>query len=63
MRAIILKLVMDAIFGEKNFRNEIVWHYRRWTNGDNDIFNGMHDIAPAFTIHKRMIIPLIGRQL
>ena len=25
-----LKLIMDAIFGEKNFRNEIVWHYRRW---------------------------------
>jgi len=22
-----LKLVMDAIFGHKNFRNEIVWHY------------------------------------
>ena len=22
-----LKLVMDAVFGEKNFRNEIVWHY------------------------------------
>ncbi len=22
-----LKLVMDAIFGRKNFRNEIVWHY------------------------------------
>ena len=23
-----LKLVMDAIFGEKNFRNEIIWHYK-----------------------------------
>ena len=23
-----LKLIMDAIFGEKNFRNEIVWGYR-----------------------------------
>ena len=26
-----LKLVMDSIFGRKNFRNEIIWHYRRWT--------------------------------
>jgi len=26
-----LKLVMDSIFGNKNFRNEIIWHYRRWT--------------------------------
>lgn len=23
-----LKLIMDAIFGEKNFRNEIIWSYR-----------------------------------
>ena len=23
-----LKLVMDAIFDEKNFRNEIIWHYQ-----------------------------------
>ena len=25
-----LKLLMDAIFGMGNFRNEIVWNYRRW---------------------------------
>ena len=25
-----LKLAMDAIFGMQNFRNEIVWNYRRW---------------------------------
>ena len=23
-----LKIIMDAIFGRKNFRNEIIWHYR-----------------------------------
>ena len=27
-----LKAMMDAIFGRKNFRNEIVWHYNKWTN-------------------------------
>ena len=27
------KCLMDAIFGQRNFRNEIVWHYRRWTSG------------------------------
>ncbi len=26
-----LKLVLDQVFGVKNFQNEIVWHYRRWT--------------------------------
>ena len=38
-----LKLVMDAIFGRKNFRNEIVWHYRRWT-GKSKRFQRLHDI-------------------
>ena len=27
-----IKIVMDRIFGVKNFRNEIVWCYRKWTN-------------------------------
>ncbi len=38
-----LKIIMDAIFGIKNFRNEIVWHYRRWTNVQNQ-FQKMHDV-------------------
>jgi len=38
-----LKLVMDAVFGAKNFRNEIVWYYRRWTNASRN-FQKMHDI-------------------
>ena len=25
-----LKLVMDAVFEKKNFRNEVVWHYSGW---------------------------------
>jgi len=38
-----LKLVMDAIFGEKNFRNEIVWSYqtggvsKRWYGRKHDV--------------------------
>jgi len=39
-----LKIIMDAIFGPKNFRNEIVWHYRRWTAASNQ-FQKMHDIV------------------
>lgn len=38
-----LKLVMDAIFGRNNFRNEIVWHYRRWT-GKSKRFQRLHDV-------------------
>ena len=38
-----LKLLMDAIFGVANFRNEIIWHYRtggiskRWFGSKHDI--------------------------
>ena len=38
-----LKLLMDAIFGLRNFRNEIVWAYQRWT-GATKHFQRMHDI-------------------
>ncbi|GHT52559.1 site-specific DNA-methyltransferase [Spirochaetia bacterium] len=37
-----IKLVLDEIFGEKNFRNEIIWFYPR--GGDaNKQFNRKHD--------------------
>ena len=26
-----LKLIMDAVFGRGNFRNEIIWCYRKWS--------------------------------
>ncbi|MYF87345.1 MAG: hypothetical protein F4178_13655, partial [Rhodospirillaceae bacterium] len=38
-----LKACMDAIFGWRNFRNEIVWHYRRWTAPSGDL-QRLHDI-------------------
>ena len=38
-----LKLVMDSIFGKQNFRNEVVWSYRRWPSKHPN-FQRMHDI-------------------
>ena len=38
-----LKVVLDEIFGKNNFRNEIIWHYRRWT-GKSKNFQKLHDI-------------------
>lgn len=46
-----LKLLMDVIFGRKNFRNEIVWHYRRWT-GNAKKFQQLHDIIFFYTGDK-----------
>lgn len=37
-----LKILMDAVFGPKDFKNEIIWHYRRWTNTQSQ-FQKMHD--------------------
>lgn len=37
-----VKILMDELFGESNFKNEIVWYYRRWTS-HSDSFQKMHD--------------------
>lgn len=41
-----MKIIMDEIFGENNFVNEIIWRYRRWPVPQK-AFQKMHD-----TIYK-----------
>ena len=43
-----LKLLMDAVFGRLNFRNEIVWAYRRWPAKQNN-FQRMHDVILRYS--------------
>ena len=43
-----VKCLMDAIFGQRNFRNEIVWHYRRWTSPSKR-FQRLHDTLLFYT--------------
>ena len=38
-----LKLLMDATFGLNNFRNEIIWSYKRYTAKSNR-FQRLHDV-------------------
>ena len=38
-----LKLMMDAVFECQNFRNEVIWHYRKWSTGKYT-FQRNHDI-------------------
>lgn len=38
-----LKIICDLVFGNKNFRNEIVWCYRRYTAISNR-FQRLHDV-------------------
>lgn len=32
-----LKMLMDRVFGEVNFRSEIIWYYKRWSNSQNGL--------------------------
>ncbi|MGR3913181.1 MAG: DNA methyltransferase [Gammaproteobacteria bacterium] len=53
-----LKMILDCVFGVKNFRNEIVWHYNKWTNAAK-YFQRNHDIlflytkSAAYRFHKQ----------
>ena len=38
-----LKLLLDAQFGKLNYRNEVVWHYRKWPSGRAQ-FQRNHDV-------------------
>ena len=39
-----LKIVLDAVFGKKGYRNEIVWHYGQRTAFHKQHFSRKHDI-------------------
>lgn len=43
-----IRIMLDEIFGGKNFQNEIIWHYRRWTNVSTR-FQRMHDTIFFYT--------------
>ncbi|MCY4419072.1 MAG: site-specific DNA-methyltransferase, partial [Cytophagales bacterium] len=47
-----LKILMDIIFGEKNFRNEIVWHYQAGTKGKRQ-FGKKHDILLFYSQNQK----------
>jgi site-specific DNA-methyltransferase (adenine-specific) len=38
-----LKILLDAIFKPENFRNEVIWRYRRWPTTARQ-FQKMHDV-------------------
>ena len=47
-----LKIILDAVFGNRNFMNEIVWSYHRWT-GAIKHFQRMHDIILFYTKNRK----------
>ena len=45
------KIELDKIFGMKNFINEIIWHYDKWTNAASH-FQKNHDTILYYAKHK-----------
>lgn len=39
-----VKVLLDEVFGEDNFRNEIIWAYRRWSAKSTNFQNSHDDI-------------------
>ena len=47
-----LKELMDFVFGRKNFRNEIVWHYQGWNKRLRTHIERRHDILLFYSQSK-----------
>ena len=54
-----IKLILDEIFGENLFRNEIIWHYRRWTANSKE-FQKMHDTLLLYSKNEKSMINKIS---
>ena len=39
-----IRVLLDEIFGEENFRSEIIWTYRRWSNSKKGLLPGHQTI-------------------
>lgn len=48
-----LKIFLDAVFDPRNFMNEIVWSYHRWT-GATRRFQKMHDIILFYVKDRKL---------
>jgi len=62
-----LKIIMDEIFGTENFRNEVIWFYRRWT-ASSGTFQKMHDDilwyskTSKFSLNEIFVEPTPGQK-
>ena len=46
-----LKIILDMIFDKSNFRNEIVWHYEKWTVPSKSLQRN-HDVILVYSKSK-----------
>lgn len=53
-----LRVLLDQVFGEKNFRSEIIWVYKRWSNSRNGLLPNHQTIffyskSNSYKFHKQ----------
>lgn len=46
-----IKIMLDKVFGYNNFRSEIIWSYKRWSNAKNNLL-GTHQIILYYSKTK-----------
>ena len=51
-----LRIILDDVFGEENFRSEIIWTYKRWSNSKKGL---LQDIKQYFFTQKQININLM----
>src|SRR6266498_1275033 len=61
-RVAFLRLMLDEVFGEDAFRNEIIWNYKKWGRSDNAFLKN-HDTILFYSkssgnIFNRQYVPL-----
>ena len=49
-----VKILLDEIFGKDKFKNEIIWHYRRWS-APSKSFQKMHDTILFYSKNEHCI--------
>lgn len=61
-RGAFLRLIMDEVFGEENFKNEIVWHYMTYQGQVEKYFPRKHDHILFYTKTKGYHFELLKDQ-
>lgn len=54
----IVRILLDEVFGPENFRSEIIWHYRRWSNAQKNLLPAHQTIfyytrSAEYTFHPQ----------
>jgi DNA modification methylase len=49
----LMRSLMDEVFGIDNLRNEVIWHYEKWTSPSGVSFQKNHDVVLFYAKNKK----------